>query len=262
MHARYCLLSSLLLLSIFTQPSYAAISQSLYFDQEGNPLSGGPAAVPSDPSHAALSSVPAGVVLRRDVVYEYYPVNGKSFSEIVTSVQENGPYIAGAKRRLPSKMKWRFGISYEYDFTSALDEEDTAVHVSLEVKNIKVTYGITVTLPSLIDNTSLNPIEITLWKNLFLQFLEHEYDHVDIIEDSATADETKKSLSEINYLIFDYRDGLDIDNTIGAFLKDEAARTAKEMSGNIRERLNEYDRLTDFGNKHSMRDSFFRPEKR
>ncbi|MDA8104889.1 MAG: DUF922 domain-containing protein [Nitrospiraceae bacterium] len=262
MHATYCLLSSLLLLSILAQPSYAAISQSFYFDQEGNPLSGGPAAVPSDSSQTSLSSVPTGVVLRRGIVYEYYPVNGKSFSEIVTSVQENGPYIAGAKRRLPTRMKWRFGISYEYDFTSALDEEDTAVHVSLEVKDIKVTYGITVTLPSLIDNTSLNPIERNLWKNLFLQFLEHEYDHVDIIEDIATADEAKKSLAEINYLIFDYRDGLDIDNTIGTFLKDETAKAAKEMSRNIRERLNEYDRLTDFGNKHSLRDSFFRPEKK
>ena len=262
MHATYCLLPSLLLLSILAQPSYAAISQSFYFDQEGNPLSGGPAAVQSDTSLASRYSVPTGVVLRRGIVYEYYPVNGKSFSEIVTSVQENGPYIAGAKRRLPTRMKWRFGISYEYDFTSAMDEEDTAVHVSLEVKDIKVTYGITVTLPSLIDNTSLNPTERNLWKNLFLQFLEHEYDHVDIIEDSATADEAKKSLAEINYLIFDYSNGLDIDNTIGTFLKDETAKAAREMSRNIRERLNEYDRLTDFGNKHSLRDSFFRPEKK
>ncbi|MDA8241348.1 MAG: DUF922 domain-containing protein [Nitrospiraceae bacterium] len=262
MHARYCLLSSLFLLSIFAQPSYAAISQSFYFDQEGNPLSEGPAAVPSDSSRTSLHSVPSGVVLRRGIIYEYYPVNGKSFSEIVTSVQENGPYIAGAKRRVPTRMKWRFGISYEYDFTSVLDQEDTAVHVSLEVKNVKVTYGISVTLPSLIDNTSLNPIERNLWKNLFLRFLEHEYDHVDIIEDSATAEEMKKSLTEINYLIFDYSDGLDIENTIGAFLKDEAAVAAKDMSGKIRERLNGYDRVTDFGNKHSLRDSFFRPEKR
>jgi predicted secreted Zn-dependent protease len=262
MRATYCLLPSLLLLSILAQPSYAVIPQALSFDQEGNLLSGGAAAVPPHSSRSSLSSVPPDIALRPDIVYEYYPVNGKTFSEIVTSVKENGPFVAAAKRRLPTKAAWRFGIVYEYDFTSALDEDGTAVHVSLEVKNVRVTYGITVTLPSLIDNTSLNPIERNLWKNLFLQFLDHEYDHVDIIEDSATADEAKKGLAEINYLIFDYRDGLDVDNTIGAFLKEEAARAAKEMSGKIRQRLNEYDGLTDYGEKHSRRDSFFRSEKR
>jgi predicted secreted Zn-dependent protease len=262
MHARHYLLQSILFLSILAQPSYAAMSQSLYFNQECNPLPGRNAAVRPDSSHSRLASVPQGVELRTGIDYECYPVSGKTFSEIVASVHENGPHTAEAKRRLPAKTAWSFGISYEFDVTSALDEEDDAVHVALGVKNVRVAYYTTITLPYLIDNSSLNPIERNLWKSLFLQFLEHEYDRLDIIKDSDTADEAKKNLTEINYLIVDYREGLDIEKTIGAFLQDEALKAAKDMSGRIRERLNEYDRLTDYGKKHSQRDSFFGSKKR
>lgn len=262
MRKRRYVLPAILLLLLLAQPTFSAVSQHLLFDRQGNLISLGaaPAALPINSSPSA-SSIPEGVVLRGGITYEYYPVYGATFSDIVKSVEENGPYDSILKKRLPTKIAWRFGISYLYDFSSAIDEEGTAVHVAVEVTDIRLTYGITLTLPSLIDNTSLNPIERNLWKNLWLRLLEHEYDHVDIIEDSGMAGQAKKDLAEINYLIFDYREGTDIDGITGAFLRDEAVKAAKAVSKTIQGKLIDYDTLTDYGNKHSLRDSFFRSTK-
>ncbi len=253
------LLPVMMFLLMIAQPLFAASSESLSFDCDGNQISTGP--FPRISRDKSLSSVPEGVVLRNNVLHEFYPVSGKTFSEIVASVGENGPYHTNLKKRLPTKIVWRFEISYDYDYSSALNEDGSMVHVALDVRNVRITYSVNVTLPSLIDNTSLNPIEKNLWKNLFLRLLEHEYDHVDIIEDEGIANEAKKNLADISYLMFDYREGIDIGNIIGAYLRNEAGKTAKELAATIRERLVEYDRLTDYGNKPSLRDSFFRSAK-
>jgi hypothetical protein len=261
MRKRCCVLPAIVFLLLSAaQPAFPAVSQSLFFDSRGNLMSSAPATVspPENGLATPPSAIPEGVELRQGIRYEYYPVHGAAFSDVVKSIQENGPYDANLKKRLPTKITWGFGISYEYNFSSALDEDASAMHVAVEVENLRVSYAITLTLPSLIDNTALNPIEKNLWKNYWLRLLDHEYGHIGIIEDSGIADQAKRSLAEIDYLIFDYREGSDIDSIIGTFLKEEAGKAAREMSGTIREKLNDYDTQTDYGSKSILRDSSVR----
>ena len=257
---RYPLPAVLLLILLAASPALSATSQSFLFGPEGDLLSEGSATMTA-PSASPAFSAPDGVALRTGIAYQYYPVSGATFSDIVASIRENGPYVPALKRRLPTKIAWKFRISYSYDFSSALDEEGTSVHVAVAVTDVGISYAPTLTLPSLIDDTSLNPIEQKMWKNLWAMLLRHEYDHVDIIEDTATADQAKKQLADINYLIFDYQENADIGAIVGSYLRDQAVKAAKEMAAAIQGRLKEYDTLTDYGNRQSLRDSFFKGER-
>ena len=154
MRKRCCVLSTIVFLLLSAaQPAFPAVSQSLFFDSRGNVASSSPATLCSPENSPATppSAIPEGVELRGGIHYEYYPVYGAAFSEIVKYIRENGPYDASRRKRLPTKITWSFGISYEYNFSSALDEETSAVHAAVKVENIRISYAITLTLPSLIE---------------------------------------------------------------------------------------------------------------
>ena len=252
------LLTVPLFLLFLAAVAQAGGSQSLLFDSNGNQSRGAQTRQAAGSAGAFRYSAPEGVDLRKNVSYEYYPVFAKTFSEAMKSTEENGPFRQDLKRRLPTKIVWGFGISFQYDYTYAVDEEDMTTHVALGVREIKVSYNITVTLPALIDSTALNPIERGMWKAHFKQLLEHEYDHMDIIEDNAAKDEALAGLAGTDYLIFDYREDLDVDKAVDDYLRGEALEAAKVISNKTKERLREYDNLTGFGSKHGMRGSFFR----
>ena len=258
--SRYAPPAILLLVLLAAAPALSVTSQSLLFGPEGNLLSDGSASIPASSASSPFSA-PEGVALRGGIAYQYYPVYGATFSDIVASIKENGPYFPALKKRLPTKIAWRFSISYAYDYSSALDEDGTSVHVAVTVTDVGISYAPTLTLPSLIDNTSLNPFERTMWKDLWTRLLQHEYDHVDIIENAATAGQVKKQLADITYLIFDYQEDADIRAIVGSYLREQAEKAAGEMARTIRGRLKDYDTLTDYGNRHSLRDSFFNSDK-
>ncbi|MDA8079327.1 MAG: DUF922 domain-containing protein [Nitrospiraceae bacterium] len=211
---------------------------SLYFDSQGN-LRSSPPAKTMGPltARAAGSSVPSGIDLRRNISYEFFPVSGKTFSEVVESAEGNGPARKGSNKRYPSRLDWSFSLSFDFDYTYDLNEEDGTVHVALDVHDVKVAYDLAITLPTLIDSTPLNPVEQDLWKAYLRSLLDSEYGKVDVITDPEVSDRAEESLREITYIIFDYTDDTAIQRTVTGFLREEAARAGKETAQTIREKL-------------------------
>lgn len=234
--------------------SSAAISQ--FFDRDGNAVrswTGKKEGV----KHAARQPVPDGIEMQKDITYEYYPVFGKTFTEIVVSVAENSPSSPDRNLRLPSKIIWHIGWTYDFSYSYALDEDSRFLHIFVELHDITIDYDITITLPGLLDDSALNPVEKTLWKNYFSRVLQHEHDHVRIIRDPSSRETLLKGFSDISYFIIDYRENIDIEKILEASIREETSKAGREWIKKIRERSDDYDRATDYGRKHEMRDSFF-----
>ena len=246
-------LSFLLLCSSVT---CAEISQ--YFDSEGNILSSDSRNREVTPPHGVQRSfVPEGITLQNNVRYEFYPVFGKTYSEIVRSAEENSPAGPKNRRRLPSKSDWTVDWSYKIDYLEALDEEGKTVHASVEIYDISITYHIKTTLPTLIDDTALNPAEKVLWKNYYHRLIEYEDDHARIIRDKDAQEELRKKFSELDYVVFDYSSNIDIDKTVETFIQKETEKIGREWVKNLKKRVDEYDRMTEFGIALQKKSSFF-----
>ncbi len=256
MKLRYIILLSFVSIFLFNGMSYSEISQ--YYDRDGNSLSSGGKKPETGLSYRAWKYyIPEGLELQKDLRYEFFPVFGKTFSEIVRSAVENSP--AGQKdiKRLPSGFDWTSGWSCQLAYSHSIDEDDKAVHVSVEIYDINITYDITITLPTLIDDTALNPAEKNLWKNYYLRLLEYEYDHARIIRDKDAQEELRKKFSDLNYVIFDYSADIDIQKTVETFIRKETEKLGREWAKNLKKRVDEYDRATEHGLDPGKRDAFF-----
>lgn len=241
---------------LFAGSAYPEIIQ--IFNQEGAMISTGKGKSASDrASGIARYSIPDGIELHKDVSYEFYPVFGKTFSEIVKSSEENGPFNKKEKMRFPTKHDWNTGWSYQFALSYDIDEEENKAHVSLELYDIDFMDEITITLPTLTDDTALNPVEKNMWKNYLLRLLEHEHDHVRIIRNPDSRNEALNSLKEINYLIFDYKEDMDIEKIVGRFLMEETEGIGREWVKKIKARDDEYSKITEHGRKHENRNRFF-----
>ena len=164
MKLRYTIPLSMVFVFLYYSISYPEISQN--FDSNGNSIS-------SDKKSSEYSlsgriqrhSVPEGIELQNDIRYEFYPVFGKTFSEIVRSAEENSPVNLKNKNRLPSRSDWTLGWNYKLAYSYGIDEEERTAHTAVEIYDVNINYHITILLPTLIDDTALNPAEKTLWKN-------------------------------------------------------------------------------------------------
>lgn len=247
-----------LLMMLFPVRAQSEIFQR--FDQEGNLIQSG--RIKSDYFKPKVKRylIPAGILLYKDVNYESYPVFGKTLSEIINSSEENGPFNKNENRRFPSKFEWSPILSYQYTFSSAIDEDDKTVHVVLEIYDIEIDCDITITLPALIDNIKLNSVEINLWKNYLQRLVDHEHDHVKFIKETYANNAFLKNLKDINYFTFDYINNLDIEKTIEFFLRKETKKIGREWINKIKIRNDKYDIETEHGKKHEKRKSFFKKQ--
>lgn len=256
MNLRYITPLSLVFIFVFCRPSYP--ETSLYFDSEGNSLSSYSRNLASgQPNGMQRHYIPEGIELQKDIRYEFFPVFGKTFSEIVLSAEESAPAELKKKKRLPTRSEWTVGLSYKLAYSHGIDEEDKTVHVNLEIYDVSMTYNITITLPTLIDDTVLNPAEKTLWKNYYLRLVQYEHDHVKIIRDRETQEELRKKFSELNYVIFDYSTDTDIQKTVETFVRKETEKTGSAWVKNLKKRCDQYDRATEYGLALQKRDAFF-----
>lgn len=246
---------SLLFLLLIPCISFALISQ--HFDSDGKLLVSAPKAI-GPKSAAAKYAIPEGLELFKDINYEYYLVFGKTFTEIVMASQENGPLNREINLRLPSKIVWNIGWTYDFGYAYAVDEETRFLHITVELYDINIDYDITITLPALLDDTALTPVEKTLWKNYLLRILQHEHDHVKIIKDPEAKESLLKSFADINYFIVDYRDDIDIEQLLETSVKNEALKAGREWIKKIKERNDAYEKATDYGRNSEMRESFFK----
>ncbi|MBI5641807.1 MAG: DUF922 domain-containing protein [Nitrospirae bacterium] len=233
---------SLFFLMLLWGAAFSAISQ--YFDSEGNPVSN---AARARASKSLRYSAPQGIRLMKDVTYEYYPVSGKTFSEIVSSVEENGPLNRKINRRELSSFKWSVGWSYRFDYASEVDEETNTVHVAMEFPDISITYYVTITLPALIDDTALNPIEKELWKSYFQRLLEHEHEHARIVRDALSRQDLTDSFREVNYFILENRPDMDVDKILTSLIMEETSRIGRQWIRDMRNRLEDFDRKKEYG---------------
>jgi predicted secreted Zn-dependent protease len=244
MRTGYSLLLAGILVFVAVSGAYP-LTISEFFDRDGNPASSPRMPSGSGPFRGTSGyAVPGGVELRKDITYEYYPVFGRSFSEIVQSAEENGPFVKRRKARFTSKTDWGLRISYHYDFTYEIDEELRTVHATIDISDVAIKYDVAITLPALLDDTSLNAVERKLWRNYFQRLLEREHGRVAVIEDADTRKKMEDDIAEIKGVSFDYTNENDIERLVEVFLKQETQGIAGEGIKKIREKLSEYNRKT------------------
>ncbi|MHB8882862.1 MAG: hypothetical protein ACYC69_15295 [Thermodesulfovibrionales bacterium] len=251
------ILWSVILLLLTCSPAYPGIEQ--FFDSSGKMLRTGTAitvaASAGKPSGYAL---PEGIELIRDAGYEFYPVAGRTFAEIVKATNENGPFSKDRSRRRPYINEWQLGLAYQFRLTTAVDKENSKIHAALEVYDVTFTDNIRITLPALIDDTSLTPVEKDLWGQYLSRLIAQTHDLVSIVRDQGLRDRVSGSIREITYLIFDYQEGMDIERTVESYLRQETEKLGEEWAGEISRRTADYEKVTAYGLKHEMRRSFFR----
>lgn len=224
--------------------SYPEISQ--YFDSEGNPLSTKSRNRAVRPTGSIRRySVPEGIVLQKDIRYEFFPVFGRTFSEIVQSAEENIPVNTKDKKRLPARFDWTVGWTYDIDYSEEMDEENQTVRVSVEIYDIDITYDIKITLPTLIDDTVLNPAEKNLWKNYYLRLVKYEHDRSKMIRDKDTQDELRKKFIALDKVVFFFPTDTDIKRTVEALIQKETQKIGSEWIRNLKKRISEHDRETE-----------------
>jgi len=257
MKFRYTILLSVVFVFLCYGLSYPEIYQN--FDGNGNPVAAARISRKKNSLSVRISrhSVPEGIELQNDIQYEFYPVFGKTFSGIVRSAEENSPADLKSKKRLPTKFEWSVGWSYKIDQSSELDEEDNSVHVDLMLYNVHITYHIKITLPTLIDDTVLNPAEKILWKNYYRGLVQYEHDHARIIRDNDEKAELLRQFRELNSMVLDNSSEDDIPKTVETYIKEETASIGSAWVKDLKKRIEAYDKATEYGLALQNRESFF-----
>lgn len=240
----------ILFFMVFSFPRNAVSAISLEFDSQGNLLSSDSGRI-ADFSTTKTSNfaVPEGVELRKDIAYEFYPVFGKTFSEIVRSVEENGPVDKTTNSRMKTRLDWSLGLSFQIDYSYGVDEDENKVHAAVDILDIGFNYHIKITLPTLLDDTPLNPIEKKLWRNYLQRLLENEYERAAIIRGDNFTKTAIESIKEVNYFIFDYRGDSAVERTVISSLREDATKIVREMIKKINDRLNDHDKTAGKGSR-------------
>jgi len=239
---RCSLLVSCFLFFLLPSNSWGEIIQ--HFDTAGNLVAAARTSLPP-PSHKTQKySVAQTLGLRSDIRYEFYPVFGKTFAEIVKSAEENGPFNKKTRKRQTSAFAWSMGWSYQLSYATEYDEENDKVHVDILIHEIALSYDIAVTLPVLTDDSSLNDIEKDLWKNYIAGLLEAEHGRVKIVKDD-TQENIIRRMGEITYLMLDGEQEEDAERLVERYVKEETARIGKETIIQIQEKLNQYEKKGD-----------------
>jgi hypothetical protein len=218
--------------------SQAEISQ--YFDRSGRLVTAEKKPPIRQAQRMMKYSVPEGLELRPDVHYEFYPVFGKTFAEIVESTEENSPRNEKTKKRQPSAYDWSLGWTYDFSFSLEPDEEHEKVHCDLMIVAPILSYDITVTLPALTDDSALNPIEKDLWKNYIARLLERVHGRVKIIKDD-TRDSILRQFDEISYLPLGDEEAENAEKSVERFLRTETGKIGSNIIRQIQQKLEAYD---------------------
>lgn len=218
--------------------SEAEISQ--HFDRAGRLLPS--ERRPSLPQSQKMRkySVPEGIELRPDVHYEFYPVFGKTFADIVRSAEENGPRNEKTKKRQASAYTWSLGWTYDFSYSLEPDEESEKIHCDLAITEPVLSYDITVTLPALTDDSALNPMEKDLWKNYVTTLLERIQGRIKIIKDN-TRDDIAKEFNEIAYIPLSEDEAANAEKLVERFIRNETEKIGRDMVRQIQLKLEAYD---------------------
>lgn len=235
-------------------PANATVYQ--YFDEEGTLIvTDNPYNLKKPLAQSSIRPRDIKLAYREDVSYDFYPINAGNFQEAVAAVKTNGPFNQKDKRTYAGETRWNMGWAYKYNSSSRI--EGTSLFVSLNIFEIEFRSNIVVLLPELTNTSSLNPHDLQNWDNMMRGLLEHEHDHVRIIKDNSFRDEAQARISAIKELVIDYNPAESTDGAVRNAVEAETARIGHEIIRKIKDRNDEYDRVTEHGTKHSMRSVFF-----
>ena len=203
-----------------------------YFSSEGALL---PQARP--PLRQA-ASLPEGIKPRADTSYQFYPVFGKTFAELLRSVEENAPIPAGSGGRAASRLDWKVGISYsiEYDYES--DEETGSITASIQLVSVSLRNEYVIVLPAAVNDSSLNPVERTLFRTYVAKLIETEYAKIRKIEDPALFKSLRDHFSELEEIQLAKGSEANIEQLIERSVRQETAKIAKDYVRAVKESLN------------------------
>ncbi len=229
-----------------------------YFDEEGTLIiTDNPYGVrkPRQPVDRARHP---DLTFRDDVSYEYYPVQGTNLSDVMADIRNQG--MLRSEHGAPFAAETRWNIGWSYDYQSSFAVETDRIVATVQITNVRFDSRITVLLPNLLDGPAFSNIEAEHWERFLGDLLEHEHDHVRIILHPRYRDEALSRMNTIRTLTLPHIQGINIDAEIRRVVEDETAEIGHAMIRTIREKNDEYDRLTDHGLKHHLRQTFFMQE--
>jgi len=241
---RNALLLSFFMLFLLSGNSRGEVTQ--HFDAAGNLVPEAKKRAPSAAHNTQKYSVVQKLGLRPDVRYEFYPVFGKTYAEIVKSAEENGPFNKDARTRQTSAFSWSMGWTYQFSYTTEYDEDNDKLHCDISIHDVTLSYDITITLPVLTDNSFLNDIEKDLWENYISRLLESEHGRVKIVKDDPQEGLLRR-MGEISYLMLDADEENRADTLIERYVREETAQIGKETARQIRQKLDQHSKRSEEG---------------
>lgn len=255
---RICIVGIVML--AFATPLHAGVFQ--YFDDEGtlivtdNPFGlKRPRATQPLKTYKPRMDQQVTLKLLGDVLYDYYPVFGRSFGEVVDSVQANGPYDAGDNRRYAGQTRWATGWSYS--FGSSYTRDGGYLRAAVSIRDIQFRSDIVVLLPMLSAEAELGPHDLQQWQGFMTRLLDHEHDHVRIVRESLPREEAVKKVLAIREVLVPDVPGVDPDSLVQQAVETETAKIGHELVRTVKTRNDEYDRLTEHGLRPEMQAVFF-----
>jgi len=227
-----------------------------YFDQDGT-LIITDTPHPADRPRVLRDRASKGIKAeyKEGVYYEYYPVTGSNFQELMQYTSMNGPFDDREGRRFPAVTRWKFGWSYKFDYS--YKTEEALIHAAVNISSVDFQSDITVVLPMIAENTVLNSNDLNAWNSYVQQLLAHEQDHVKIITDSTYKDKASKAISGLKAIDIPHEQGSDIDELVKKAVEAETGKIGHDILKEIKRRNDEYDRITEHGLKPKMREVFF-----
>lgn len=227
-----------------------------YFDEEGTRIiTDNPFGLKRKKTHPEAALRELLLDLKEGISYDYYTVYGKTFEDAVISTRINGPFDTEKNRQFAARTEWRLGLSYSYDSSYRIDDEKIFAAVNLHTITFKSDIG--VLLPGLSKSSVMSGHDLAAWEAFVKRLLDHEHDHVRIIQDASPWDKARQQLSELRNLTIPFDKRVSPDAAIKGAVEAETARISHNLIMAIKAANEEYDRVTDHGVKQELRSHFF-----
>ena len=248
--------------------SYARSAEAVvyqYFDDQGtliitNVLPGQkpPPRLPYEKAQSAPVQKfrEADLDFRNDVSYDFYPVRAHTFQEAVMATNMYGPFDNAENKRFAAQTRWNVGWAYKMDSNYRVERRH--VYASLKLYDVEFSSNITVLLPALTEDSALSDHDFMLWEEFVRGLLAHEHDHVALIRDASYREDAIRNITSIRELTLDYNPAAVTEDAIRDAVQEKTAQIGHALIREIKERNDEYDRVTEHGLKPGMRQEFFR----
>jgi len=197
----------------------------------------------------------ANLNFREDIAYDFYEVSGKNIHDALAATGRIGPFDSREGRHYAGQTRWNFGLSYNLDFSYQFDGD--SIFISVQVRDVGFTSDITVTLPVLADDNQFEYHDFRSWEDFVQQLTEHEHDHVRIIQEPRFRQEVIAGISGIRELTLTGRTDENAEAMVKDAIESKIGAVAHQTMRKIKQKNDEYDKLTDHGRKPELRNTFF-----